>query len=148
MPNLTAAEVAYAAYGQTTGGLNYQGLPMPAWEQLPERIQQAWDAAATAVQLGNRPAVDIYPVGLLHDLTQWANNSDRRDAWRRLRYDLGRPATNARRRNWRGLRSYLNGYLAEPREWPDGLTRCGTGWTRGRALRDLQQRTAAVGGAA
>lgn len=47
MPDL--AKIAYEAYGKSTGGLNYQGLPMPAWEELPEPIRQAWDAASQAV---------------------------------------------------------------------------------------------------
>lgn len=40
---------AYAAYGQTTGGLTHDGRAMPAWEELGEQIQQAWTAAARAV---------------------------------------------------------------------------------------------------
>lgn len=32
----------YEAYGAHTGNLNYQGLPMPAWEALPEKIRGAW----------------------------------------------------------------------------------------------------------
>jgi hypothetical protein len=43
------AKIAYEAYGKSTGGKNYQGLPMPAWEDLPEAIRHAWDAAAQAV---------------------------------------------------------------------------------------------------
>ncbi|GHA01600.1 hypothetical protein ACFOOM_12045 [Streptomyces echinoruber] len=43
------ARTAYAAYGETTGGLNHRGEPMPAWEDLGELIQQAWIAAAVAV---------------------------------------------------------------------------------------------------
>jgi hypothetical protein len=43
------ARKAYEAYGRVTGGKNYQGLPMPAWPDLPEQIQEAWDAAAGAV---------------------------------------------------------------------------------------------------
>lgn len=43
------ARAAYAAYGETTGGRNYQGQPMPAWEDLGEVIQQAWTVAATTV---------------------------------------------------------------------------------------------------
>jgi hypothetical protein len=31
-PDDHLARAAYAAYGQATGGLNYQGLPMPEWE--------------------------------------------------------------------------------------------------------------------
>ncbi|MFJ4322264.1 hypothetical protein ACIP3A_03960 [Streptomyces tricolor] len=42
------AQTAYAAYGAATGQKNYQGLPMPAWADLPAPIQLAWtDAAAT-----------------------------------------------------------------------------------------------------
>lgn len=49
-PDLEAsAQKAYAAYGATTGGKNYQGLPMPAWGELPEKIRDAWRAAAEAL---------------------------------------------------------------------------------------------------
>lgn len=43
------AQTAYAAYGETTGGLNHRGEPMPSWTDLGEDIQQAWIAAARAV---------------------------------------------------------------------------------------------------
>ena len=43
------AKIAYEAYGESTGWRNYQGLPMPAWDDLPEPIRRAWDAAAQAV---------------------------------------------------------------------------------------------------
>ena len=43
------ARRAYEAYGVVTGGKNYQGNPMPAWEDLGDKIQQAWRAAANAV---------------------------------------------------------------------------------------------------
>lgn len=42
-------QVAYAAYGQSTGGYNFRGDPMPEWEDLPPEIQAAWQAAAAAV---------------------------------------------------------------------------------------------------
>lgn len=41
--------IAYAAYGETTGHKNYAGLPMPDWEDLGDRIQQAWINAAAGV---------------------------------------------------------------------------------------------------
>lgn len=44
------AQAAYAAYGQTTGGLNFRGEPMPTWDGLGDTIQQAWIAAAAAVR--------------------------------------------------------------------------------------------------
>ncbi|MDX3199967.1 hypothetical protein [Streptomyces scabiei] len=43
------ARVAYAAYGESTGHRNYQDLPMPDWDELNDRTQQAWVAAAGAV---------------------------------------------------------------------------------------------------
>lgn len=87
--------------------------------------------------------VDIYAVGLLADLAAFVHSPDRAKACRRLRYALRTPVRYIRARNWHSLRNYLAGYLAEPREWPTGLTRCGTGWTRGRAYRDLERRCAA-----
>lgn len=43
------AKEAYREYGQVTNFLNYQGLPMPEWDQLPEKIRQAWISASTHV---------------------------------------------------------------------------------------------------
>lgn len=78
--------------------------------------------------------ITIYPVGLLHDWQQFIHNPDRKTARRRFRLDLRYPIRQARARNWRAVKNYFNGYLAEH----DSLgTRCGTGWTRGRAYRDL-----------
>lgn len=41
------AKEAYTSYGEVTGFLNYQGLSMPRWDELPEKIQEAWVAAAS-----------------------------------------------------------------------------------------------------
>ncbi len=49
--DLHLAQVAYKAYGQTTNFLNFQGNPMPTWEALPPKIQEAWIAASKAVRL-------------------------------------------------------------------------------------------------
>lgn len=46
---LVLAMGAYNAYGETTDFKNYQGLPMPPWDALPEAIQNAWIAAASYV---------------------------------------------------------------------------------------------------
>lgn len=43
------AEAAYAAYGAVTDYKNYQGKPMPEFEDLTPQIQQAWDAACEGV---------------------------------------------------------------------------------------------------
>jgi len=40
------ANAAYEAYGNFAHWKNYQGLPMPHFDQLPEPIQGAWGAAA------------------------------------------------------------------------------------------------------
>lgn len=47
--SLALARTAYKAYGATTDFKNYQGLPMPEFDDLPEKIRQAWIAAAGAV---------------------------------------------------------------------------------------------------
>ena len=85
--------------------------------------------------------VDVYPVGLLHDLHLMHCG-----AWtiRRTLYELRYPIRQARAGHWQACRNYFNGYLAEPSVWPDGLARCGSGWTRHRALRSLQRHLAAA----
>lgn len=47
----TPAQAAYAAYGRSTGGLNFLGQPMPQWGDLPITIQRAWVAAAEEIRL-------------------------------------------------------------------------------------------------
>jgi hypothetical protein len=42
------ARAAYAAYGEVTGGTNFQGQPLPAYDDLGDTIQRAWQAAAVA----------------------------------------------------------------------------------------------------
>lgn len=44
------ARGAYAAYGDSVGGLNYQGLPMPTFENLTDKIRSAWIAASLHVR--------------------------------------------------------------------------------------------------
>jgi hypothetical protein len=44
------AITAYQAYGESVGWKNYQGLPMPRWDDLPPTIKQAWLDAADAVK--------------------------------------------------------------------------------------------------
>ncbi|MEI5522550.1 hypothetical protein WB388_18265 [Streptomyces brasiliscabiei] len=43
------AQYAYAAYGASTNHRTHDGRQMPEWEELGDRIQQAWVAAAAAV---------------------------------------------------------------------------------------------------
>jgi hypothetical protein len=51
VPHQTPAQIAYEAYGAATGGLTHDGRPMPTWDQLGDRIQRAWAAAALALGL-------------------------------------------------------------------------------------------------
>lgn len=78
--------------------------------------------------------ITIYPVGLLHDWQIFIHAVDRAEARSRFRASLRREWERIKARNWRAAKNYLNGYLAEHATLG---TRCGTGWTRGRAYRDL-----------
>lgn len=44
------AEQLYAAYNrggdESTAGLNFQGNPCPAWDDLPPNVKAKWDAVA------------------------------------------------------------------------------------------------------
>lgn len=50
-----------------------------------------------------------------------------------------RMLNDIRRHKWRELKNEFNGFLAEPYYWPDELIRCGSGWTKRRALRSLHK---------
>ena len=41
----------YEAYIASSGGLNYQGLPCPAWPDLTEAARQHWGAAAVRARV-------------------------------------------------------------------------------------------------
>ncbi|MEU6365731.1 hypothetical protein ABZ876_08240 [Streptomyces sp. NPDC046931] len=78
--------------------------------------------------------IEIYPVGLLADWQHFVHAIDRKAARRALRAALRREWDRIKARKWRAAKSYFNGYLAEHAY---AGSRCGTGWTRGRAYRDL-----------
>ena len=44
------AASAYRAYGYKVGWENYQGLPMPQWDELTPAIRGAWEAAVRHTQ--------------------------------------------------------------------------------------------------
>lgn len=46
----TNGQANYAAYGDRVGWVNFAGARIPDWDDLGERIQQAWDAGADAVR--------------------------------------------------------------------------------------------------
>lgn len=52
-----AAE-AYKAYGQSTGGLNHLGRPMPRWGDLPAETRNAWRAAVQRIIALAAPSQD------------------------------------------------------------------------------------------
>lgn len=73
--------------------------------------------------------IESYPVGLFSDIQR-----------KRLRQGLrGYVLHQVHNRNWRAVRNYFNGYLAEWHYPPEGVThhRCGKGWTRKAAIRSL-----------
>lgn len=43
------AKEAYSAYGAVTDHKNYQGLPMPEWNELTDKIRAAWVEAVKSV---------------------------------------------------------------------------------------------------
>jgi hypothetical protein len=73
-----------------------------------------------------KPTVDVYPVGLLSDVKYYGVVNGFQRARRVCRGVVAG-------RNWRRLRSYLNGYLAE-HVWPCQHD-AGRGWTKSAALR-------------
>lgn len=46
--DLSVAKKSYEAYGWYVGHKNHAGDPMPTWEGLPPKIQEAWNVAARA----------------------------------------------------------------------------------------------------
>ena len=76
--------------------------------------------------------IGTYPVGLLAHIKQ-----------RKVRCGIKNYLIpQIKRRNWRAVRNYFNGYLAEWHFPPEGFAhgRCGSGWTRKAALRSLGRR--------
>jgi len=43
------ARIGYVAYGEDADWKNYEGKPMPTWEDLPEHIRRKWRAATFRV---------------------------------------------------------------------------------------------------
>ena len=43
------AKIAYLAYGSVTDFKNFRGEPMPQYDDLPDIIKKAWEAAAQKV---------------------------------------------------------------------------------------------------
>ena len=77
----------------------------------------------------NHPHISTYPVGILSDFKAGRLRGGIENY---LLYQI-------KARNWRAVRNYFNGYLAEWHYAPEGvnLTMCGKGWTRKAALHSL-----------
>lgn len=45
----TLGEIAYSAYGKWVDYKNFQGNPMPKWDTLPIKIQDAWQFQAEQI---------------------------------------------------------------------------------------------------
>lgn len=43
------AREGYEAYAESSGNKNFQGNPMPTWDELPEPIRHHWRAAAARI---------------------------------------------------------------------------------------------------
>ena len=73
--------------------------------------------------------VIVYPVGWMR---VWKDPlcGEWRGEWRRMLDAI-------RKRRWRTVRNMFNGYLAEAQYTSMIHYRCGTGWTKRRALADL-----------
>jgi hypothetical protein len=48
-PKPSLGQVGYEAYADAQQWKNYQGLPIPAWEQVRSDIKAAWEVGAEAV---------------------------------------------------------------------------------------------------
>ena len=49
MTDVEKAKAGYERYGEFVGWKNYAGLPMPKWEDLPEKTRGAWTAVAIEI---------------------------------------------------------------------------------------------------
>jgi hypothetical protein len=47
----TQARDLYYAYASVTAGKNFQGNPMPEWQDLPAKIREAWIMATVTAHL-------------------------------------------------------------------------------------------------
>jgi hypothetical protein len=50
-----SAQIAYEAYADCQGWTNYQGTPIPPWDEVRSDIQAAWVAAVYAVLAAGVP---------------------------------------------------------------------------------------------
>lgn len=64
------ARRGYEGYAASTGGKTFDGRQMPGWDELPDRIKEAWRAAIVAA-VDNEPRKETLTdkqVRLLHEM--------------------------------------------------------------------------------
>ncbi|MEU7590625.1 hypothetical protein AB0A95_30585 [Micromonospora sp. NPDC049230] len=105
------ARVAYTAYGETTGGLNVRGEPMPEWDGIGPVIQSAWVATAAAVRA--RVEQVSLPIVLQRMITRVDMLHEGRAAAGRL-YPGNNEAARERVCAW------LRAHAVDPETVPDG----------------------------
>ena len=99
--------------------------------------------------------IDIYPVGWLdvffrlwcayrRDIPADVQPLIRKRAWTGLRDAIRYDLKNLRHGRWHELKNGFNGFLCEPEPLPEGLQRCGSGWTMARARRSLDKQMRAA----
>lgn len=77
----TTGKELYQVYGDMVDFKNFQGNPMPEWEALPPKIQEAWDTVAA----------HIPDLGLTD--REWAQ-INHADTYSKLYSDAGAPGHN------------------------------------------------------
>ncbi len=68
LPWVEYAASAYRAYAASTGNKNFRGDPMPAWDDLPQPIRTAWEAAVRQAV----SCVEVTAGGKPEDEQRWA----------------------------------------------------------------------------
>lgn len=79
---------------------------------------------------------EVYKVGFLKDLSFYL--TFRRTPVGRFEHRARNSFIYWLKRCWK-RKSYWNGFLAEPSEWPEGLATCGHGWTKQRAMKKINK---------
>jgi hypothetical protein len=67
---MSTPKQAYQAYGSVTNWKNYKGDPMPSFEELPPKIQEAWGAFTREILVGGSVFDGYSAYG---DVVEWKN---------------------------------------------------------------------------
>lgn len=109
--------------------------------------------------MSDETGIGTYPVGVLRCLLQahrfvvtpalWRVQEARQIVFNSCRHEIRYLHSRAQEGDWRSIKSAFNGFLAEWNYPPNDSRfrhagRCGSGWTRKRALRSLGQQIVAA----